>query len=224
MAAKIEFLTNLLENTFGLKMLSHRAGRWSFNAAYAGLLADRGYVVDCSVTPHVSWQQMKGDPTRQGGTDFSLFPEVAYHMDLQDIGRAGSSPLLEVPMTILPSSAEVARSIGRRLPQGSFVGRVWNRLFPPVLWLRPNGRNLRGMLRVLERVRLEGRNYAEFMLHSSEFMPGGSPSFRTADSIERLYDDLEQLFSAAAIHFSGATLQEFHDRHVGASTNRLAPS
>jgi hypothetical protein len=222
MAAKIDFLTNLLEDTFRLKMVSHRAGRWSFNGLYARLLADRGYVVDCSVTPHVSWRHMKGDPTRQGGTDFSGFPEMAYRMDLQDIARTGSSPLLEVPMTILPSSTAVARSIGQRLPQGSFVGRVWNRVFPPVLWLRPNGRNLQRMLDVLERVRVEGRRYAEFMLHSSEFMPGGSPTFRTTDSIERLYHDLEQLFSAAADYFTGATLQEFHKRYVGASTSPLA--
>jgi hypothetical protein len=80
------------------------------------------------------------------------------------------------------------------------------------------------MLDVLERVRREGRNYAEFMLHSSEFMPGGSPTFRTADSIERLYHDLEQLFSAAADYFTGATLQEFHQRYVGAPTSPLASS
>jgi hypothetical protein len=224
MGAKIEFLTNLLEDRFGVKMVSHRAGRWSFNAIYARLLVDRGYTVDCSVTPHVSWHQMKGDPAQRGGTDFSHFPEMAYHMDLQEISRPGRSPLLEVPMTILPSSAQLARSIGRRLPEGSFVGRAWNRVFPPILWLRPNGRNLRRMLQVLDRVRLQQRSYAEFMLHSSEFMPGGSPTFRTPDSIERLYDHLEQLFSTAAIYFSGATLQEFREQHVDHSTSRLESS
>jgi hypothetical protein len=224
MRAKIGFLTDLLEDTFGVKIASHRAGRWSFNAVYARLLVDRGYSVDCSVTPHASWQQMRGDPAQRGGTDFSRFPEVAYHMDLQDISRPGVSPLLEVPMTILPSSAQVARAVAKRLPQGSFIGRAWKRVFPPLLWLRPNGRNLRQMVQVLERVRLQQRSYAEFMLHSSEFMPGGSPTFRTAESIERLYDHLEQLFGTAAIYFRGATLGDFRDQYVGASTSRLASS
>jgi hypothetical protein len=49
------------------------------------------------------------------------------------------------------------------------------------------------------------------MLHSSEFMPGGSPTFKSTASIEALYRDLEQLFSLIQLHFHGATLSEFHD-------------
>ena len=45
--------------------------------------------------------------------------------------------------------------------------------------------------------------------HSSELMPGGSPFFPTARSIERLYYRLEILFAAAAKEFRGKTLSEF---------------
>ena len=206
---KVEALTRLLEDTFGLKPASHRAGRWSFNEVYARTLVDFGYRIDCSVTPHVSWRHSKGDPSRDGGSDFSAFPEEPYTVDLSDISRPGRSPLLELPMTILRSERRLLTRIGGLLPPRTPPSRVWNRLFPPIFWLRPNGRNLRPMLRVLERVLEEGRSYAEFMLHSSEFMPGGSPTFRTADAIDRLYDDLEQLFERAARSFTGATLQEF---------------
>jgi hypothetical protein len=99
--------------------------------------------------------------------------------------------------------------MGRRLPAGSLPGRVWSRLAPAVHWLRPNGRNLAQMIRLLDRAGREGRPYVEFMLHSSEFMPDGSPTFRTAESIEALYRDLEQLFAAAGA-FRGTTLTEFH--------------
>jgi hypothetical protein len=206
---KVEFLTQLLENIFGVKPTSHRAGRWSFDEVYARILVESGYRVDCSVTPHVSWRHSRGDPARAGGTDFSEFPEEPYTVDLQDISRRGDSPLLELPMTILRSETPALRKIGSVFPPRTLPSRVWNRLFPPILWLRPNGRNLQPMLRLLERVLREGRSYAEFMLHSSEFMPGGSPIFRTADAVERLYDHLEQLFSAVAAQFTGATLQEF---------------
>jgi hypothetical protein len=49
------------------------------------------------------------------------------------------------------------------------------------------------------------------MLHSSELMPGGSPTFRNEASIERLYEDLEALFEAAAGRFQGATMSEFYE-------------
>jgi hypothetical protein len=206
---KVDFLTNLLENTFDVKMTSHRAGRWSMNEIYAGILVEQGYRVDCSVTPHVSWRQSQGDPNQKGGTDFSHFPDFAYTVDLRDISRPGDSSLLELPMTILPSESGMLRKIGERVPRGTLVSRVWNRVFPPVRWLRPNGRNLRQMLQVLDLVLREGRKYAEFMLHSSEFMAGGSPTFRTQSSIEHLYRDIEDLFSRAASSFTGATLREF---------------
>ena len=55
------------------------------------------------------------------------------------------------------------------------------------------------------------RDYVEFMLHSSELMAGGSPTFTTSDRIERLFDDLEELFDAARQHWAGATLSEYRD-------------
>jgi hypothetical protein len=42
-------------------------------------------------------------------------------------------------------------------------------------------------------------------------MPGGSPTFPTADAIESLYEDLESVFTEAEGHFRGATLSEFYD-------------
>jgi hypothetical protein len=64
---------------------------------------------------------------------------------------------------------------------------------------------------VIDRVVTEKRQYAEFILHSSELMPGGSPTFRDEASIENLFADLEQLFEHTRGRFHGATLAEFHD-------------
>jgi hypothetical protein len=219
---KVDFLTQLLEETFGVKMTSHRAGRWAMNEVYARVLVDQGYRVDCSATPHVSWRRIKGDPNREGGTDYSSFPEEAYRVDLGDIGRPGDSSLWEVPMTVMPVPSRALRRIGELVPQGTLPSRVWNRLFPPRTWLKPNGRNLSRMLRVLDRAVAEGRRYVQFTIHSSELMPGGSPMFPTTKSIEQLYRDLEQLFSRAATRFAGATLTEFEQGLSQASTPRPA--
>ena len=80
--------------------------------------------------------------------------------------------------------------------------------------MRPTGRNRRFLLGLLEQAREQGWPYVEFMLHSSELMPGGSPTFRNEASIEKLYDDLEALFEAAAGHFEGSTTSEFRESWV----------
>lgn len=82
---------------------------------------------------------------------------------------------------------------------------------PAVHWLRPSGGNLADMQRVVEMSLAEGQDYAEFMLHSSEFMPDGSPTFKNERDIEQLYEDLEALFTWLAPRFFGQTLAEYHD-------------
>jgi hypothetical protein len=49
------------------------------------------------------------------------------------------------------------------------------------------------------------------MLHSSELMPGGNPTFRTEQSIDQLYDDVERLFAEAQGDYRGLTVSEFRD-------------
>lgn len=209
MREKIKTHTAHLEDTFRTKMVSHRAGRWAFDEIYARMLVEEGYLVDCSVTPHVSWRGQAGAPGGAGGTDYRCFPEQEYFLSLDNIAQAGDSLLLELPMTIVSrfpgwGSYWPARS-------NSLALRIAERLRPSVVWLRPSGRNRRQLLWAMRQVRLQNRPYAEFMLHSSELMPGGSPTFRTAASIERLYADLEMTFAEAADHFRGMTLAAYRE-------------
>jgi hypothetical protein len=210
MRAKIGRLTDLLEDTFGASMVSHRSGRWSFSATYARLLLERGYRVDCSVTPHVSWRWKLGDPARTGGTDFSDFPDRAYFLDLDDISRPGTSALLEVPVTIMRCRQSLHARLRGVLPPTPLTAGVINRLCP-ARWLRPTGRNLAHLLRIVDRAAAEERRYVECMLHSSELMPGGSPAFPTGASVQALHEDLERLFEHATRLFDGATLAQFYD-------------
>jgi hypothetical protein len=194
MREKIHVLTARLEDVFATKMVSHRAGRWAFNEAYARELAELGYESDCSVTPHISWKSCLGSPTGIGGTDYSEFPEKPFVIDL-DNGKN----LIEVPMTVSRKPISTLERLTR-----SILGKPM-----PTCWLSPNGRNLREMLQLLHAAVDSGSDYVQFMLHSSEFMPGGSPTFDTAEKIEVLYSHLEELFSAAARRFTGATMSEY---------------
>ena len=206
MRAKIAAMTTLLKETFGIRPVSHRAGRWSLNETYAAVLAELEYLVDCSVTPHVSWKRTSGNPEGDGGTDYSEFPDSAYFLDLTELSCAGDSTLLEVPITILAAAKPIANQV-KNFP---LVGRVVRRFISPPRWLRPTGKNLQDMLSILREARLQKRSYVELVLHSSELMPGGSPTFTTEDHIEALYHDLHALFSEVQVAFAGATLKDYY--------------
>jgi hypothetical protein len=231
MREKIHTLTGILEDALGVKMRSHRAGRWAFDSRYAEMLIEEGYCVDCSVTPLINWASTLGAPRGHGGTDYTTFPHEPYWLDLHDISRPGKSPLLEVPVTILSFRSKYVDRLLRmadRLPAKvsttrAFAYRVANRVSPPAVWLRPTGRNLRRLLHLIDQVFADQSPYAEFMLHSSEFMPDGSPTFPDAASIEALYSDLEALFERIQGRFSSATLAEFHDE-VSVGLHRVLKS
>lgn len=103
--------------------------------------------------------------------------------------------ILEVPVTVLP------------FREGKTV------------WLRPRNRNLKDMLWLADQIRNSDSDYLMFMLHSSELMPGGSPTFQTEEQIEKLYADLRTLFERIAEGFVGVTLEEYGMKVIGNETN-----
>jgi hypothetical protein len=209
MRDKINFLTDVLEETFGTKMTSHRAGRWGFNEIYARILVERGYLADCSVTPLVSWAGHPGDPKQHGGPDYSSFPTLPYFIDLDDIRRAGKSTLLEIPVTAMQTQPLLVHRIEQQLGRRSLLCRALNRFFPRLCWLAPTGDNIRPMLSVVKKCATENRPCVEFAVHSSNLMPGGSPFFSRRRDVEALYEDLDRLFSQAGKTFRGRTVTEF---------------
>jgi hypothetical protein len=205
MAEKLGCVRRLLEDRFETKMISHRGGRWAFDERYARLLAANGFLVDCSVTPHISWRRSGAQPAGINGPDFRSFPEQPYWIDLENVARPGASELLEVPMTIRVAHRPMRRLLGRIPGLRGYL----HRHRPERRWLRPNGWNLNDMVQLCDEVRSNSEPYAMFMLHSSELMPGCSPTFQTAESIEHLYAHLRALFRHTQEHFRGCTLGEF---------------
>src|SRR5581483_11124955 len=209
MKDKIRMLTGLLEDRFDRKMVSHRAGRWAFDGRYAAMLIEEGYRVDCSVTPGIDWRGTPGDPAGNGGSDYRYFPDHPYFLSPTEISKPASDGLLEVPVTVRASDFYRKASRAYRVP---ILRRVANRLSPGPTWLCPAENGLGAMLRVAQEARAEGATHLEFMLHSSELMPGGSPRFRTVSDIERLYEQLEILFEDLSAWCRGTTLKEFEEQ------------
>ncbi|MCA1959192.1 MAG: hypothetical protein LDL33_00240 [Desulfomonile sp.] len=209
MREKVEFLTQLLRETFQADVISHRGGRWAFNEVYASILIENGYSVDCSVTPHISWKAHLGAPDGSGGPDYTGFPYRSYFLDPHDISRPGLSKLLEVPVTVLPERRTALHRLVETLNPRNTLRRVVNLLQPPFRMLSLRRGRLSSLKAIVERCLAEDREYVEFMTHSSQLMPGGSPAFPTERDVKRVYDVMEELFAFVTSSFTGCTLAEY---------------
>lgn len=205
MEEKIAFMTGLLSDSFECPINSHRAGRWATNELYFELLQKYGYIVDCSVTPGMDWSGNPGGSQGSRGSDYSSSPKTPYWL------RNGESPLLELPVTIRQRRDLSPHSASPK----ALVGMAYRALHPQKIWLRPRGDNLEQMLWLVEKLAGEsGTDYIMFMLHSSEMMPGGSPNFKDAEAVERLYEHMEKVFRAASKHFEGMTLGQYGEEYI----------
>jgi len=193
---KIKYLTLQIETVFGIKPLSFRSGRYGFNRNVAKVLSDNGYLVDSSVTPLIDWSSNPGLPDGQGGPDFIDSSPYPYRYVFED------RSILEFPITILATrfplnryedlSGYYFRNVNSRL--GLKILRKFLFRKQP-LWLRPhpdmNIDLFKEIIMEAKRIKLP---YLVMMFHSSELMPGCSIYRKTNESIEELYNLLEEFF------------------------------
>lgn len=191
MKKKVACLTKTLMEVFGTRATSHRSGRWYMDNHYAAILKKAGYIVDCSVTPGISWKQHEGVTEGSRGTDYRRFPGRDYEISLKNIRKEGNSGIYEVPV-----STQTVKS-------GGWFARK------KVITLRPDGRNIKDLFYIAEEKKRLGVDYLEFMLHSSELMPGGSPNFRDRRQIDALYKEIEMLFDKLSAEYVGVGLTEY---------------
>ncbi len=203
--SKVRFMTELLGSQFSTQILSHRAGRWSMSKDYFSILEKYGYLVDCSVTPGIDWSRVKGKRDGKGGTDY--FKCAHYPYVVKTISKNG---ILEVPMTIegIPriKLLSVINPIRYYLPKHLYRVLYKNQ------WLRPRLGNIDQMKQVVRNAIKSRCIHLEFMIHSSELSEGLNPNFKNEDEIEKLYFDLEVLFSYLSDYVVGMTLVEFHQK------------
>jgi len=201
MRQKFSSLSELLRKTFDTEIISHRSGRWAFNTDYLEILQEFGFKIDCSVLPkHIlgpSSAFINGN-----SVDFRGCPEKKYEMCFSDFKCPGSSGIFEVPMTVYDKHP-VLRTVSAKIST-----RISNRKFG-LTKLRPERGNLTDLLDIVYDAEHRKADYIEFMLHSSEFMPGCSLAFPDEESIEQLYADLTILFETIAKNFQGKTLREY---------------
>ena len=195
---KIDALTTIIRDRIGVIPVSHRAGRWAMNEIYAKALEESGYKYDCTVTPLKSWKDCPGYSDSSYGNDYSK--------ETNRIASLHRTDIKEFPFQGYKNHRIKIENIHS---VRSFIKNIfyaWKR--NEVIYLRPNGHNLNDLLYIVKKNSKSSQKYLMFMLHSSEFMPGGSPTFTNSDKIEKLYSDLSKLFNLIAQKYYGATLCE----------------
>lgn len=196
---KLGVLTDKIKESFGVRPTKFRAGRWSITGWNLKVLEEFDYEIDCSVTPMVTWQSMKGDPEGKGGSDYRLAPVRPYHPGYEDINTKGESKILEMPMTILPIGMiqnvdSFFIKIYNQLPE-SFFKKVFNKIFIKRTWLRvfsnSDIESFKMMVQVAKRNKFM---YLMFMLHSSELLVGESQINKSSEDEKSFWRKMELLF------------------------------
>jgi len=195
--AKIQTLTAALEEAFGRRPVSFRAGRYGIGPETVAALQACGYLVDSSVSPFVSLEPVDDGPSFIGA------PIVPYRLDPSvDIRQESPNGAL----------AEIPLSYG--FSRGPFdVVEPFQRLLEarPLRWLRapgiaartrllrrlslsPEFQSVEDMLTLSSRLLENGARHLHISWHTPSLKPGLSPFTATAADVERLYASIEAYF------------------------------
>jgi len=194
---KIKNITDSIEVSFGQRPFSFRSGRFGFNENIARVLVENSYMVDSSVTPYINWYKHKGIPNGIGGPDYLNNTAFPCRYDFNE------KSLLEIPITILPTKFPLNKN--ENIAQYYFSHLDTNILFKTLrkilfqnqpVWLRPYPfMNIKLYRELLNEAIKRDLPYIVMMFHSSELMPGCSKYRPDADSVEKLFEELQTLFS-----------------------------
>ena len=188
---KHKFLQDYIEDRFGQKPVTYRAGRWATDDRVFSVLETLGFKVDCSVAPGISLKNGVGMTVKHGNS-YVGFSKTPYRI---------KGELIEVPMT-----TRCVRSM-----RGATVrNRAKHFIKGEELWLRPVIHTYEDLLRLRGIVENEGCDYLEFMIHSSELMPGGSPYGKTEVAVRDIYSRMERFFEAVSGDYEGIMLKDYH--------------
>jgi peptidoglycan/xylan/chitin deacetylase (PgdA/CDA1 family) len=200
-------LTAAIDEAVGERPVSYRSGRFGFAAAHVAALEKLGYAVESSVAP-LFYEAHKQGP------DFVEAPLTPYYLAYDSATRAGTSNLLEVPV-----SAALNRRVPKQLqylyaraPKPYMTKRVLRKLgVAHVRWLRPSYSSLEDMKGLARDLSAAGEPVLNLLFHSSEAIVGGSPYNRTDTELKAFCDRLERFFEYAigTLHAQPATFIEF---------------
>lgn len=211
--AQLASLTDAIAAAVGQRPVSYRSGRFGFSADHIAGLERQGYLVESSVAP-LFYESHKGGP------EFVEAPLTPYFLAYDSATKAGSSGLLEVPVSCglsrrLPKALQYAYA---RAPRPYTTKRVLRALRVIRLrWLRPSYSSLDDMTALARTLAAAGEPVLNLLFHSSEAIVGGSPYNRTQGELDAFCDRLERFLTFATRELGAvpATFAEFRGLYAG---------
>jgi len=224
-AEKLRYLTSAVGELTGRSPTSYRGGRWDIDLYLLDLLAERGYLVDTSVTPLISWRRAKG--VSKGGPMHALAPQDAYHPAQDHLYRPGSHAVLEVPVTVAALGALPQRTYAHAVASCEHWRLVWAGLKRVMaasalsrrVSLDPVDSSSEWLVRLCDHMLREGACCLNMAFHSSELVAGCSPHVVTAEDEERVWGRIRHVLEFCSTRKLGhSTLSEYASRAGGDST------
>ena len=191
--AKLAWITERIEERFGRRPTSFRAGRYGLDIVGARILHELGYLVDSSVIPFT-------DYSADGGPNFDGAPHKPYFIDGDDLCTPHESGfLLEVPVSVGFNRPNFARA--RAIRQAA--ARPWLRRIHAEgvldrlgivrrIKFSPEQSDSRRMKQLVDAYLGQKTPAMVMMLHSSSLWPGYSPYVSNEQQLRRFLDQLAQ--------------------------------
>ena len=186
--AQLASLTTAITEAVGTPPVSYRSGRFGFSAAHVSSLERQGYLIESSVAP-LFYEAHKQGP------DFVGAPLTPYFLAYDDATRAGTSNLLELPISAALNRrvpAAVERWYGRA-PWPYTTKRMLRLLrVAQVHWLRPSYSSAEDMIALARSIAARGVPILNLLFHSSEAIVGGSPYNKTQGELDAFFERLSK--------------------------------
>jgi hypothetical protein len=188
---KLQRLTDVIEDTFGIKPVAYRAGRYGVGNEMAWILEEMGYQIDVSVLPGYDLRARHGPDFRYAFTRPYWF------------GR--NRNLLEIPLTT-GFSGLLARGHEPQTPSATLYAALARpeaaRLHLPGVFARlslleritltPEGMSIQELKRLTRLLLGRGHRVFTFNYHSSALLPGYTPYVRTEADLERMIQTIDE--------------------------------
>jgi len=199
-AEKLANIDRLLTDVFAKKPVSYRGGRWSINHDLLVLLSKKGYFVDSSVTPGISWQRI-------GGLNFKKNTNKDHF---------SSEGVLEVPASMVITSRlrPLAVPLYMNLPDFTHIEGILRRLSGfDIIWLDPSFNDFEKMKLACQSLIEEGADFLNIIFHSSVIIAGGTPFTMTQEKVDLFFQRLEQIldFLINQKGLSSITVRQYYD-------------
>jgi hypothetical protein len=184
--AKLKSLVDFLTEKFPEAPRSFRMGRFDWSPGLLKLLPGCGLRVDTSMVPLT----FKGD-----GVQNFLTPPDPFWLE---VAAAPGERLLEAPVTMVPvwqGSAKAVHRLAGLLPGKAGKALLSRYRFVGAAGIHPAWFPQLSMRLAASLHKRRGGRVLTLFLHSSELLPGGSPDFPDAASVDRLVAKLRDFLT-----------------------------